>query len=42
MAVVDVKVKSIDDSARYLYPNRIVEIKTSGKSILTPTRVATS
>ena len=42
MTVKDVKVKDIDESAHYLYPNRTVEIKTSGKTIMTPTRAATS
>jgi hypothetical protein len=38
---VDVKVKSIDHSSRYLYPNRTVEIKTNTRNIMTPTRAAT-
>lgn len=44
MTIVDVKVKAIDYSARYLYPNRIVEIRTKPphQSILTPVRAATS
>lgn len=42
--MVDVKVKAIDYSARYLYPNRTIEIKTktSREGILTPIRAATS
>jgi len=40
--ITDVKVKEIDDSARYLYPNRRIEIKTSGRPIITPIRAATS
>lgn len=39
--VVDVKVKSIDNSSKYLYPNRTVEIKTNERNIMTPTRAAT-
>ena len=31
--VIDVKVTAIDESAHYLYPNRTLEIKTSGKNI---------
>jgi len=43
LTLVDVNVKSIDYSARYLYPNRMIEIKTkpSRQSVLTPTRAAT-
>lgn len=40
--ITDVKVKDIDDSARYLYPSRRIEIKIKGKTILTPNRAATS
>jgi len=42
LTITDVRVKTIDDSAHYLYPNRTIEIKTSGRSILTPMRAATS
>lgn len=42
MTITDVRVKAIDHSAKYLYPNRSVEIKTSGQNILTPIRAATS
>lgn len=41
MTILDVKVKSIDHSAKYLYPNRTIEIKTSNQSIVTPIRAAT-
>jgi len=41
LTITDVKVKAIDYSARYLYPSRTVEIKTSGQNILTPVRAAT-
>jgi len=42
LTIVDVNVKAIDYSARYLYPNRTVEIKTSERNITTPIRAATS
>lgn len=42
MTIREVNVKVIDDSAHYLYPNRIAEIKTTGKPIVTPTRAATA
>lgn len=38
----EVNIKDIDYSARYLYPNRRIEIKTSEKNIITPLRAATS
>jgi len=41
LTIVDVKVKTVDHSAKYLYPNRTIEIKTSGQSVMTPIRAAT-
>jgi len=41
MKIVDVKIKSIDDSSKYLYPNRTIEIKTARQNIMTPTRAST-
>jgi hypothetical protein len=41
MKITDVKVKSIDDSSKYLYPNRNIEIKTPKQNIMTPTRAST-
>jgi len=40
--ITEVKVKDIDYSARYLYPSRIIEIKTKGQDIFTPMRAATA
>lgn len=40
--ITEVRVRDIDYSARYLYPNRSLEIKTSGQSITTPIRAVTS
>ncbi|MCW3990779.1 MAG: hypothetical protein NWE88_11980 [Candidatus Bathyarchaeota archaeon] len=40
--ITEVKVKEIDYGARYLYPSRRIEIKTTNNSIITPTRAATS
>ncbi|MGA2385923.1 MAG: hypothetical protein ABSG33_05275 [Candidatus Bathyarchaeia archaeon] len=41
MRINEVKVKSIDDSSKFLYPNRTIEIKTSKQDILTPIRAST-
>jgi hypothetical protein len=41
MKINDVKVKSIDDNSKYLYPNRTIEIKTSKQNIITPIRAST-
>jgi hypothetical protein len=41
MKITDVEVKSIDDSSKYLYPNRSIEIKTTKQDIVTPTRAST-
>lgn len=41
MKITDVKIKSIDDSSKYLYPNRTIEIKTSKQNIITPIRAST-
>lgn len=41
MKITDVEVKSIDDSSKYLYPNRSIEIKTTKQDIMTPSRAST-
>jgi hypothetical protein len=40
--IKNVYVKNSDDSSKYLYPSRVIEIKTNNGNILTPTRAATS
>jgi hypothetical protein len=42
MRIIDVKIKSLDESTRFLYPqSRSIEIRTTSNNIITPIRAAT-